>query len=226
MKKIISRLVGVCVAGFLFVSPVSARATEKYQVKNLTMDFLMDAPLEKIKGKTSAGSGSVEVALDDLKKVSATIKVDLSKITLHTFGDAEKDKTQTDHMYNWFEIGKDVDQKTREKFTYAEMVIAGATELSEPKQKNSEGDSEIYTMKAQGTLKLHGITKTIPLELMIKKIEGGFFVKTSKPFMVTLADFDVKPRDIAGKLLQQTLASLGQKVASQAQVNLSFSLEQ
>lgn len=199
-------------------------APVELKVKSFSMSFVMDAPLEKIKGASSSGTGVVGVDDADLKSVKGTIHSDLSKITLHTFADETKNANQTHHMYNWFEIGGQVDKKQREKFTTAELKIDGAIVVEVP-ERPIEDKAATYNIKADATFTLHGISKKIPIELVAVKTPTGYSVKTAKALAIRLADFDVRPRDIAGKLMQITLESLGQKVAKDALVSIEMTLE-
>lgn len=187
-------------------------------VQSGAMNFLMDAPLEDIKGKTAAITGKITVDEENLASVKGVIDIDITQIVTHTFDDAKKNKTQSGHMLNWFEVGSDVDQQTKDKFKTARLEINGVKSV----EKKSDAESLV---KLDGTLTLHGITKTIPLELTVMKQNGGYQVKTAKSFQVGLVEHDIKPRDIAGKLLTKTLEALGQKVAKQARVSVEAKFE-
>jgi hypothetical protein len=204
------------------LAPTVQAAAVDLKVKNFSMSFLMDAPVEKIKGSSSFANGVISVDASSLQDVKGTINVDLSQIKLHTFADETKNTSQTEHMYNWFEIGGQVDKKLREKFLQAELKIDGAVVNALPA---SDGKTADYNVKAETSFALHGITKKIPVELNVTKTTTGYKVKSAKPMLISLADFDVKPRDVAGKLMQMTLESLGQKVAKEAQVTLEMTLE-
>ena len=87
------------------------------------------------------------------------------------------------------------------------------------------------TATVSGDFRLHGrkATKSAKVELTFKyagdKLES-VAVKTLEPFLITLEEFEVHPRDAAGKLvktLSDALASnLKGKVAKDAPVNVSF----
>lgn len=201
----------------LLVVPVLAHAKD-LTVKKASMDFIMDAPLEKIKGATPSLSGKISVDEADLKTVKGEFDIDVTSIKLNTFDDAEKNTTQTGHMLNWMEVGESVDVATKEKFKIAKLEINGAKSVT----KKSDSESIIT---ADATLTLHGITKTIPVELNVQKTGTGYLVLSNKAFLVSLEGHDVRPRDLAGKLLVKVSETLGQKVAKEAQVNVNIELE-
>jgi hypothetical protein len=84
---------------------------------------------------------------------------------------------------------------------------------------------------ATGDFRLHGrkATKSAKLELTFKyagdKLEA-IEVKTLEPFNVTLEEFEVHPRDAAGKLVKKLSEALSSnlkgKVAAEAPVSVSF----
>jgi polyisoprenoid-binding protein YceI len=186
-------------------------------VKSGTMNFTMIAPVETIKGKTSAFSGNLTVG-DDLKTVKGEVNIDISKITTYTFKEADKNKTQNEHMLNWFEIGDDVKEDMRNKYKTAKLVINGAKSV----KKKSATSNELLL---DADLTVHGITKKVSLSMLVEKNGEGFKVKTLKPFDVGLVEYDIRPRDLAGKILQKTLEALGHKVAKYAKVDVILEVE-
>jgi len=211
MKKTIFTLI----VGLLFIGSAEAKVLT---VNSGNMDFLMDAPVEKIKGKTGALSGNLTIDGEDLKTVKGELVIDISKIVTYTFEDAGKNKSQNEHMLNWFEIGPDVKEEMRVKYKSAVLKVSGA------KSVEDKSDTEkLVTLDAD--LVLHGMTVKYPIELLVNKSGDGYKVKTNKPFKVGLVEHDVRPRDLAGKLLQKTLEALGHKVAKYAQVSVELELK-
>lgn len=213
MKKI---LIVLLMATVCFTAGLSH--AKDLSVKSGSMSFLMDAPLEDIKGKTDALSGKISVDEKDLATVKGVIDIDITKIVTYTFEDEGKNKAQNGHMLNWFEVGDDVNQETREKFGKATLKIFGAKSV----EKKSETDSVVHL---RGELFLHGISQRADLELWVSQTAKGYQVKTAKPFSVGLVEHDIKPRDIAGKILEKTLDALGQKVSKYSQVSVDVQFE-
>jgi polyisoprenoid-binding protein YceI len=179
--------------------------------------FLMDAPVEKIKGEGTLISSKLTFNTENLATLTGTLKVDVSSFKTSTFDDAGKNATQTEHMLNWFEIGPDVAQAKRNDFKTATLTIKTVT---------SAKPSETSTLlDVDATLTLHGITKDVKVAVSVMPEGKTWKVKTLKPFLVKLADFEVKPRDLAGQLLQKGLEALGQKVASEAQVSVDATIQ-
>ncbi len=76
------------------------------------------------------------------------------------------------------------------------------------------GDFLLHGHKAQ---KVTELTATFQLE-GDKPVSVA--IKSVKPFAVSLAEHDVKPRDAFGKLALKTLETLSPKVAKEAMVSL------
>lgn len=200
---------------FMMMTNVFAK---ELKVKDGEMNFVMDAPIEMIKGKTNAVSGSIHIDGDNLKSASGSIEIDLSKIKTFTFQDAEKNETQNEHLWNWLEISDGVKPALQNKYKKATLSIHGAKKVT----KTSDTQS---TLVFEGDLTVHGITKKVPVILSIEKTERGHVAKTVQPILLGLSDHDIRPRDFKGRLLQKTLETLSDKVAQQAQVSVSVRLQ-
>lgn len=192
--------------------------------------FLIDAPLEKIKGKANHFRGNVEI---DPTKISATkgqVDVDLKTLKTNTFEDAGKNTQQTEHAQNWFELGNDVDAKLRDenqwaRFTIKSVKSSGPDSIAEIKETDGARTVEVT---AEGDLWLHGasVPKTVKLSVTFKGPQDApteIQIKTVDPIPVSLKAHSVMPRDIAGKFLQGSLEKIGKKIDDNAQVSLEFS---
>lgn len=81
---------------------------------------------------------------------------------------------------------------------------------------------------------MHGVTKskTVELDATLYDIKEGdpqfkdakrvLMLRTSKPFIVSLKEHDVKPRDTGGKFLSTALKVVGLKLGDDAQVSLDL----
>lgn len=194
----------------------------------------IDAPLEKFKGDTQQLGGYLRVNPKKLDASSGTITASLVGFATHTFGDKDKDDTQTEHAHNWFEIGDDVKTARPKDFeNYKDVVfridaiesVAPSADLAQVKEENG---ARTVTLKATGTLWVHGrpAKKSVTLEVAFKgpadaPTEVSF--KTKTPLHVSLAAHDVKPRDTAGKFLDGALSVVGKKMDDDAQVSVEGS---
>jgi hypothetical protein len=189
--------------------------------------FLIDAPLEKIKGEASKLSGVLDVNLDDLKASTGEVIVDLDTLATKTFDDAKKNSDQTEHSHNWLEIGKDVDAKTRDdnkmvRFTI-ESMDAPAKTLADVKE---EGGARKVTFTATGTFRLHGRSAKKTTKVVVSftgppSAPTAIAFETAEPLIASLSEHDVKPRDNAGKFLNGALEVVGKKIDDKVQISIS-----
>lgn len=206
--------------------------------------FLMDSALEKIDGDAPQSlSGDLYVDPSDLTKSTALVKADLGKLTLYqqkradekgAYGERSKSDLQNKHARGWLELDAVDHEVTEEQAASNRVAELKILKLENPSANDVtklSGPERKVTASVSGDFRLHGrkATKSAKIELTFKysgdKLEA-VEVKTLEPFLVTLEEFEVHPRDATGKLvkrLSDALASnLKGKVAAEAPVKVSF----
>ncbi|WP_231511909.1 hypothetical protein [Chondromyces apiculatus] len=203
------------------------------------VDFLMDAPKEKIRGRvTGATSGEISVDLTDLTRTTGLITVDIGKIELFqtvakddgTFGEESKSDKQNEHARTWLEISPDTPAEARAKNEKAQFAIRKVEVEGDPNLLARSGAERTVTLKATGEFLLHQrkSEKTTELSVTFRFPDGSgdrpvsAVIKTVKPFAIGLAEHDVQPREAFGKLAQKTLDVLAPKVNKEALVSLDL----
>jgi hypothetical protein len=201
------------------------------------VDFMMEAPKEKIRGRVNgAAGGDLQVDLADLTKTTGLITVDISGIELFQtvagddgkFGEEKKSDTQNEHARTWLEISPDTPAETREKNAKVQFAIRTIEAVSEPNVLKMTGAERKVTLKATGEFLLHQrkTEKTAELEVTFQFAgdkPASVSIKTVKPFAIGLAEHDVHPREAFGKLAAKTLDLLAPKVAKEALVSIELS---
>lgn len=206
--------------------------------------FSMDAPLEKIEGdapKSIVGQLFVDPA--DLTKSTALVKADLNQLTLYqqkrgdekaAYGERKKSDLQNEHARDWLQLNVkegEVSSAQAETNRWAELSIAKLENLSATDVTKLTGAERKVTATAHGDFRLHGrkASKSAKIELSFGYAGDrltSVAVKTVEPFVITLEEFDVHPRDAAGKIvktLSEALSSnLKGKVAKEAPVSVSL----
>lgn len=206
--------------------------------------FLMDSPLEKIDGDAPKSlQGDLYIDPTDLTKSTALVKADLNLLTLYqqkrgddkgAYSERKKSDLQNEHARGWLQLdAKDgeVTPAQAEMNRWAEIKILKLDNLSATDVTKMTGAERKVTATVSGDFRLHGrkATKTAKVELDFKytgdKLDA-VEVKTVEPFVIPLEEFEVHPRDAAGKLvksLSEALSSnLKGKVAKDAPVAISF----
>jgi len=201
------------------------------------VEFSMDAPFEKIRGRVPATAinGTLHIDLDDLTKTTGLVHVDLAELELFQrvaddngkFGEETKSATQNEHARNWLEIGPDVPEDVRTKNNRVEFSLKEVKNPSATDIKTLKGETRTVTFAASGDFLLHqrAAAKATDVEMTfhfkgdtVEKVA----VKTVQPLAIGLDEYDVRPREAFGKLAAKTLAALSPKVAKEAAVSVEF----
>lgn len=209
-------------------------APESKTLARLTIDssgvatFDMKAPLENIKGTVKGFGGELEVELADLTKSRGKVTIDVTTLETHTFGEDEKDGTQTEHARTWLEVGAKTAGDKKEKFKQAELAIREIVHPSTTNVLTMSGDSRNVTLTAKGDFLLHGQSVALAVELSCAfQFEGttlkGVAIKSARPALVNLKAHRVEARDDAGEVVvAKTLELFGKKVADDASVTFEL----
>jgi polyisoprenoid-binding protein YceI len=182
--------------------------------------FLIDAPLEKIKGRWTKFGGQLQVDATDLTKTRGQITMMLSDLVTTTFDDNPgKNAKQTEHAKNWMEVGPDSANKAQhDRTSFTITSIKSATPSSFAKGATAK-------VTAVGKLSLHGRTvdRTVELDVTAKgppEAPNSIEIKTRSPMQVSLVAHDIKPRDLAGQFLAGALEKIGQKISDTSRVSI------
>jgi hypothetical protein len=227
-------------------APPAAASARQFSVDSASskVTFLMDSPLEKIDGDASGGlSGELFVDLSDLAKSTGLVKVDLQKLVLYQqkrgdaragYGERKKSDLQNEHARNWLQIVPregDLSAEQAEANRWAEFKIEKLEAVSTPNVAAATGADRKLTATASGDFRLHGrkLQKSAKLEIVVN-YDGdqprSIRVKTSEPLAIGLEEFEVNPRDDAGKFVKSLTDALSSnlkgKVAQQAPLVLDF----
>src|SRR6185437_5533050 len=143
--------------------PPPGAVTMKFAVDPASKTSIeMEAPKENIKAGTTAGTGSLDVDLMNVRNSRGEVKIDLTTLKTSTFGDPSKDDAQTVHARTWLEVadgesGK-LDDKVKDQNRYAVFSIRSidapsATDVTKvaPTQENGE-DIRTVTMTTKGEI--------------------------------------------------------------------------
>jgi hypothetical protein len=218
-------------------SPSSKAIAYAVEPKSRT-SISMPAPKEKIRAITEMAGGVLRVDLANLPETRGEVKIDLTTLSTHTFGN-DDDESQTRHARTWLEVGDATSPELREQNRWVVYAIrsiesASATDASKiPPIREGSEDVRTVTLTAKGDLLLHGHKvegRTAELEARLhyppmapsSALPTLIEIASKTPLRVILAEHDVKPRDGFGKLAQGSFKLLGTKVADVAEVSLDL----
>jgi hypothetical protein len=201
------------------------------------VEFMMEAPIEKIHGRVSgATEGELQVDPSDITKTTGFLAVDISGIELYQqeqdkttkqFKEEKKSDLQNEHARQWLEISPDAPEDVRKKNSRVEFAIRSIEGASEKNVQKMTGAERKVTLKAKGDFLMHGhkTEKTAELEATFK-YDGdkpvSVTVKTTKPFAIGLEEHDVRPRKGFGLIADKLLSDLSDKVNKDAMVSIEI----
>ena len=201
--------------------------------KKVRATFLIDAPLEKIKGISEEGEGNISLVPGDLGKTSGELKIKLSALRTETFGDKSQDDGQTEHARAWMEVGGDTPPGRRRAYEHATFTLrqvrVSPNDLAGMKEE--PGGVRRALVNVMGDLRIHGVT--VRRELVLVTTFTGptdapteVTFKTETPFVISLREHDIKPRDSVGKFLNGALEKVGKKIDDKVQISLEATYAQ
>lgn len=197
--------------------PAARSKPVAYEISSGTVSFLIDAPLEKIKGTWTGLSGTVRIDPTNLRATRGKLTLDLTGLRVSTFDDPGKNTRQQEHALNWLEVSRHaVATFALERVTADPGAFAAGTTRARA--------------QVAGTVTLHGVAAATTAHLVLT-FEGpadaptSVRVRTARPLRVSLEHHSVEPRDLAGKFLAGALERIGQKIDDQVQVSLDFTLK-
>jgi hypothetical protein len=208
-----------------------------------SLTFLMDSPLEKLDGDAPGSlAGELAVDLDDLTKSTALVKADLDKLVLYQqkrgdegsqYGERKKSEKQNEHARDWLQIVPHEGEVTPEQAAmnrFAEFRI-DKLETATPNVRSLSGAERKVNATVSGDFRLHGrkARQSATVELTFRfagdKLES-VAVKTAQPMPVNLEQYEVNPRDSAGKFVKTisdaVSGSLKGKLQKEAPISLAF----
>jgi hypothetical protein len=206
-----------------------------------TTSIDMPAPKEHIKAGTDGAAGTLDIDFTNLAQTRGEVKADLTTLSTKTFGDADKDKTQTGHARTWLEVADGEEGKLPDDVKaankYAVYAIRSvdnlsATDLTKvPATKDGADEVRTVTATTHGEFLVHGhkVDRDADVEVAFHYAPGAapdkpkaLTIKSKKPLRATLAEHDVKPRDGFGKIAKGAFNLLGTKVAEVADITLDL----
>ena len=152
-----------------------------------TMEFISDAPMEKIVGNAE-GSGTLIIDTADLSKLTGQITVPVAGM-----------KTGNDRRDEHLRSAEWLDAPTNPNITFA---VKSVTPLGAPTVTGPVSSADVTVV---GELNIHGVAKPLSTKATIKWKENKFKVTTT--FSIALADYEVKGASgIVGSKVGKTIS--------------------
>lgn len=202
------------------------------------LEFTMDAPIEKIRGRVppSAVTGEIFIDASDIARTTGLVHVDLAALELfqskadaagQPFGPETKNDTQNQHARAWLEIGPDTPDDILKKNNLVEFSLREIKDASVTDLTALTGAERKVTFTAIGEFLLHQrkAEKSVKMEATFTwagDAPTGVRIQTLEPLEIGLDEYDVRPREAFAKLAAKTLETLSDKVAKAAAVRIEL----
>ncbi|GEM_PF-3569162 len=207
-------------------------------------------------GVLSGISGKISLDLKHLELVQGLIKLDLAQLQMQESSPHKRKRTRlsekkpalvdasswTTQALHWLELGEKNTEAAKAEKQFVLFKIRSATKLSKnaahkgAKRKRSDGKpgySRLIYARAVGDLALRSLSvhREVPLALTFQYDEEstlptGIKVALKGNLSVPLSEYEISPRDGAGRLLTQELSLFGDTIGRVVKVegSLQFNL--
>lgn len=206
--------------------------------RSSVVSFEMVAPMEKQRARFTGDAlkGIIYLDTSGISWSQGDVSVDLGRLVLERsaktdpegdYGPWEEHPKQNQHAKEWLEIGLEAEPGKAELNRHALLKVHVAVD------HEIRDTKAIYEANAHvfGTLTIHRHTEPVTiagtLEVVYSRRAPVVHFRTTAPFQVDLAKFDIVPRDALGVVLEKGLEALGAKVAKTADVSVdvTFAIE-
>lgn len=179
------------IAGLALIpSGASAQARTFRATTGSRIQFVSDAPLERITGTSSSVTGEVTVNPADLSSVSGTIRVPVASI--RTGDDLRDDHLRSD---SWLDAAGHPDA------TFEITSVEGASSLT---------PGEVVRVTLHGRFSIHGHTRDITASAQIRYIPAADgspeLIRAQARFTVSLPDFGVSVNPLVRLKVSDTIS--------------------
>jgi polyisoprenoid-binding protein YceI len=192
------------------------------------MTFLIDAPLEKIKGQAEDVQGTISLDPSDLSKTRGELGFKMATLTTTTFGKAKDDAAQSEHARNWMQVGPESAEADKARYAWSKFTVR-SVEATPGKLADAREENGVRTVKGKvtGDLEVHGVKspKTFAFTATIKgpvDAPTEVTIKSDAPFDLSMKEHQIMPRDKIGGLLSGALDKIGKKIDDKVQVSLEL----
>jgi hypothetical protein len=169
--------------------------------------FSVPGKKAKVSGRVPLSEGSLRVDTRDLKNASASIDVDLTKLSLdpETIPESVELGGAPDAVaLQWLELGIGVAPERRRELSVARFELSSIETLSTPFLDFSARSKSQVRASVVGTLLIHGFRAPIRGEVLVKALESApgaakrLSIRSASALVVALAPHDVSARGPSG----------------------------
>jgi len=216
--------------------PLASAPRSFHFVPGSSVRFSVPGRKAKVSGRAPVSAGSLRLDPLDLKSASASLGVDLTKLSIDDDGAVPEGAplgggSPSVVARQWLELGADVPPERRAGFTTARFELASVDNPQLPLL--NFGAARLHSVRATavGTLLLHGFKEPIRVDVLLEpqKTPPGaplrLSIRSSGALVVALAPHDISARTAAGIVDAPAMARASDWVGKSARVEFELLAE-
>jgi hypothetical protein len=196
--------------------------------------FAVPGKKAKLSGRVPLTEGTLRLDTRDLKNTSASIDVDLTKLSLdpETIPDGVELGGAPDAVARqWLELGAEVPPERRREISVARFELSSVETVSTPFLDFGARSKAQVRASLVGTLLIHGFRAPVRCDVLLKPLESApgaakrLSIRSAGPLVIALAPHDISARGPSGIADALAMARASEWVGKNARVEFELLAE-
>jgi len=197
--------------------------------------FSVPGKKAKVSGRLPLGEGTLRLDTRDLKNTSASIDVDLTKLSIDADTlpeNAELGSSTPDALaLQWLELGPDVAPERRRELSAARFELSSVENPSAPALDFGGRAKNQVRASVVGTLLIHGFRAPVRCDVLLKPLESApgapkrLSIRSAGALVLALAPHDISARGPSGIADALAMARASEWIGKNARVEFELLAE-
>ena len=216
-------------------NPAVAAAPQSFHfTPDSSIRFSVPGKKAKVAGRVPLTEGTLRLDTRDLKNASASIDVDLTKLSLdpETIPEGVELGGAPDALaLQWLELGSDVAPERRREISVARFELSSVETVSASFLDFGSRNKNAVRASLVGTLLIHGFRAPVRCDVLLKPLESApgaakrLSIRSVGPLVIALAPHDISARGPAGIADALAMARASDWVGKQIKVEVELVAE-
>lgn len=189
-------------------SAVASTAPQSFHfAPDSSIRFSVPGKKAKVSGRVALTEGTLRLDTRDLKNASASIDVDLTKLSLDPESipeGIELGGAPDTLALQWLELGAEVAPERRRELSVARFELSSVETVSTPFLDFGARNKAQVRASLVGTLLIHGFRAPVRCDVLLRPLEGApgaakrLSIRSAGPLVIALAPHDISARGPSG----------------------------